>query len=83
LNEMKSIAEKDTAMEMYVTGPAGISADSLDLFSRADLVLILSTVGLILILLIVIYRSPLLAIIPLLAAVFVYVVVMKLLGILG
>ncbi|WP_433959705.1 MMPL family transporter [Cytobacillus horneckiae] len=83
LNEMKSIAEKDAAMEMYVTGPAGISADSLDLFSRADLVLILSTVGLILILLIVIYRSPLLAIIPLLAAVFVYVVVMKLLGILG
>ena len=66
-----------------ITGPAGIAADTLDLFSRADLVLLFSTVGLILILLIVIYRSPLLALIPLLAAGFVYIVVDQVLGIMG
>lgn len=57
--------------------------DTLNLFSRADIVLLLSTVGLILILLIVIYRSPLLALIPLLAAAFVYEVVNQTLGIMG
>ncbi|RPF50640.1 MMPL family transporter [Aquisalibacillus elongatus] len=69
--------------EAYITGPAGIAVDSLDLFSRADLVLIISTVGIILVLLVVIYRSPLLALIPLIAAAFVYEVVMQSLGILG
>lgn len=82
-NQILEVVEANPDVQLYVTGPAGIATDSLDLFSRADLVLILSTVGLILILLIVIYRSPLLAFIPLLAAVFVYEVVMKLLGIWG
>jgi putative drug exporter of the RND superfamily len=82
-NQILEVVKANSDVQLYVTGPAGIATDSLDLFSRADLVLILSTVGLILILLIVIYRSPLLAIIPLLAAVFVYEVVMKLLGIWG
>jgi RND superfamily putative drug exporter len=82
-NQILEVVEANPDVQLYVTGPAGIATDSLDLFSRADLVLIFSTVGLILILLIVIYRSPLLAFIPLLAAVFVYEVVMKLLGIWG
>src|SRR5690606_26268585 len=68
---------------LYMTGPAGIAVDSLNLFSRADLVLLFSTIGLILILLMVIYRSPLLAFIPLLTAVFVYEVVFQLLGLMG
>ncbi|WP_042357674.1 MMPL family transporter [Bacillus rubiinfantis] len=83
LAKVKDVAAKTTDYKLYVTGPAGIATDSLDLFSRADVVLILSTVGLILILLIVIYRSPLLALIPLLAAVFVYEVVNQILGIMG
>lgn len=83
LAKVKKIASDTTDYSLYVTGPAGIATDSLDLFSRADVVLILSTVGLILILLIVIYRSPLLAFIPLLAAVFVYEVVNQILGIMG
>src|SRR5690606_674654 len=44
---------------------------------------IMSTVGIILVLLILIYRSPLIALIPLLAAVFVYQVVTQLLGLFG
>jgi putative drug exporter of the RND superfamily len=82
-NQIIEVVEEGSDVTLYVTGPAGIATDSLDLFSRANLVLIFSTVGLILLLLIVIYRSPLLAFIPLLAAVFVYGVVMQLLGILG
>jgi putative drug exporter of the RND superfamily len=82
-DQILEVVESNSDVKLYVTGPAGIATDSLDLFSRADLVLIFSTVGLILILLIVIYRSPLLALIPLVAAVFVYGIVMQLLGILG
>ncbi|MHC0037011.1 MMPL family transporter [Pseudoneobacillus sp. C159] len=83
LENMYDLAKVSTDYSLYVTGPAGIGVDSLNLFSRADVVLILSTVGLILILLIVIYRSPLLALIPLLAAAFVYEVVNQILGLMG
>lgn len=80
---LHAIVKENSNLTLYVTGPAGIATDTLDLFSRADIVLLLSTVGLILVLLIVIYRSPLLAFIPLLAAVFVYEVVMQTLGLMG
>ncbi|MEH7093501.1 MMPL family transporter [Neobacillus vireti] len=83
IEEITKITNDTTDLKLYVTGPAGIATDTLDLFSRADLVLIFSTVGLILLLLIIIYRSPLLALIPLLAAVFVYEVVTQTLGLLG
>ncbi|SMO76168.1 MMPL family transporter [Melghirimyces algeriensis] len=80
---MEEIAAEYDGFELYMTGPAGIAVDSLDLFSRADLVLLFSTIGIILILLIVIYRSPLLALIPLLAAAFVYEMANQLLGLMG
>ena len=83
IDQITRITKETTNLKLYVTGPAGIAADTLDLFSRADLVLIFSTVGLILVLLIVIYRSPLLALIPLLAAAFVYEVVSQTLGLMG
>ncbi|WP_316571453.1 MMPL family transporter [Neobacillus sp. YIM B06451] len=81
--KIEEVVGDASELNLYITGPAGIAADSLDLFSRADVVLILSTVGLILVLLIVIYRSPLLALIPLLAAAFVYEAVMQILGLMG
>lgn len=81
--QISEIVEMSTDLTLNITGPAGIAVDTLNLFSRADIVLLLSTVGLILILLIVIYRSPLLALIPLLAAAFVYEVVNQTLGIMG
>ncbi|GIN63182.1 membrane protein [Robertmurraya siralis] len=80
---INQIVKDSSELTLYVTGPAGIAADTLDLFSRADLVLIFSTIGIILVLLIVIYRSPLLALIPLLGAVFVYQIVIQSLGIMG
>ena len=66
-----------------MTGPAAIASDSVKLFEQADIVLIIATVALILVLLIIIYRSPLLAIIPLLACGIVYLVVDRVLGLAG
>lgn len=81
--KLVNVVEESSDLNLYMTGPAGIATDSLNLFSRADLVLLFSTVGLILVLLMVIYRSPLLAMIPLIAAAFVYEVVMQTLGLMG
>src|SRR5690625_2262249 len=82
LDDIYQLTESDS-FTLHVTGPAGIAVDTSALFSRADFVLLFSTVGIILVLLIVTYRSPLLALIPLLAAGFVYAVVNQLLGFVG
>lgn len=81
--DIHEILEGQSGLGLYITGPAGIAVDTSDLFSRADLVLLFSTVGIILVLLIATYRSPLLALIPLLAAGFVYGVVSQILGFIG
>ncbi|MED3572579.1 MMPL family transporter [Cytobacillus praedii] len=70
-------------MQFEITGPAGISADTVSLFKNADIVLMLATVALIFILLIIIYRSPILAITPLIIAGIVYGVVDRILGLAG
>lgn len=70
-------------IDFYITGPAGIAGDTVKLFESADLTLLFATIGIILILLIVIYRSPLLAIIPLVATGIVYQVVNQVVAILG
>jgi len=54
-------------LEIAVTGPAGIARDAVKAFGSANLVLLAATVGLVLLLLLAIYRSPLLAVMPLLA----------------
>ncbi|MDV2685735.1 MMPL family transporter [Alkalihalophilus lindianensis] len=92
--EMDEINETVIAIEEYsstvldngklmITGPAGIASDTIAIFSNADLVLLFSTIVLVLILLIMIYRSPLLAIIPLVAVAVVYQVVDRVLGMLA
>lgn len=52
--------------EIRVTGPAGIVTDTVEVFRNADLVLLAMTIALVLVLLLLIYRSPVLALIPLL-----------------
>lgn len=70
-------------LNVYITGPAGIAGDTLKLFEQADFVLILATIGIILVLLIAIYRSPLLALIPLIATAIVYQVSTQIIGLFG
>ncbi|MDM5299990.1 MMPL family transporter [Bacillus pumilus] len=69
--------------DFYITGPAGIAGDTVKLFESADLKLLFATIAIILVLLIGIYRSPLLAIIPLFATVVVYQVVNQIVALLG
>lgn len=59
-----SIGDTDK-LALRITGPAGIAVDATALFSQGDLSLLLGTVAIVLILLLLIYRSPILAVIPL------------------
>ncbi|MEK3797108.1 MMPL family transporter [Peribacillus sp. FSL H8-0477] len=77
------IAKDLDSTGFYITGPAGIAGDTVKLFEQADFKLLLATIGIILVLLIVIYRSPLLAFIPLLATVIVYQVVNQSVALMG
>jgi len=63
-----------------VTGPAGIAADAVALFKHADVALLASTTLLVLVLLILLYRSPILAFVPLVSVGFAYAVISPLLG---
>ncbi|MFH0065848.1 MMPL family transporter [Peribacillus sp. NPDC056705] len=67
-------------LSLRVTGPVGISVDATGLFSGADFKLLLATVILVLVVLLLIYRSPLLAIIPLIGVGFAYIVTSPILG---
>ncbi|AND40736.1 MMPL family transporter [Cytobacillus oceanisediminis] len=78
-----NIAEDLESTAFYITGPAGIAGDTVKLFEQADFVLLIATVLIILVLLIAIYRSPLLAVIPLLATAIVYQVVNQSIALMG
>lgn len=82
LDEIRSYADSIGlhGMSLDVTGPAGIAADTTKLFQDADMVLLFATVGLILVILVIIYRSPLLAVLPLVIAGIVYGVVDRVIG---
>ncbi len=70
-------------LQAHVTGPAGVVADAGLIFASTDIKLLLATVGLVLILLIVLYRSPILAFLPLVAVGWALQVVDALLGFAG
>ena len=55
----------DGELRAYVTGIAGIIADSIEVFESIDVTLLLVTVSLVLVLLLAIYRSPVIALVPL------------------
>lgn len=67
-------------LSLRVTGPVGIQVDATGLFENADVSLLIATVLLVLVLLLLIYRSPILAFIPLVAVGFAYGVINPILG---
>ncbi|MGE8001026.1 MMPL family transporter [Lysinibacillus sp. NPDC093190] len=77
----KKLAGDD--LHVRYSGPVGIATDAVSLFSQADVKLLIATVLLVLVLLIIIYRSPLLAIIPLIVVVLAYGVISPTLGFLA
>lgn len=72
--------DDDAELSVRVSGPVGISVDATDLFKGADVSLMIATVLIVLVLLLLIYRSPILAIIPLIGVGFAYAVTGPLLG---
>ena len=67
--DVKPIAD-EIGLNSYVTGPGGILGDLFGAFGSLDSSLLLTTLGVVAIILIVVYRSPILWVIPLLSAMF-------------
>lgn len=78
-NPYETNLEED-GLHARFSGPVGISVDATDLFQAADVKLMIATVVIILVILLVIYRSPILAIIPLVVVGIAFLVVSPLLG---
>ncbi|OCT16358.1 hypothetical protein A8709_02700 [Paenibacillus pectinilyticus] len=76
----QAAADSQSELSARVTGPVGIGIDADALFGNADLPVMIGTVLLVLVLLLLIYRSPVLALIPLLAVGIAYLVITPLLG---
>lgn len=84
INSMAQEELKDNEdLVLKVTGPAGIVSDMIAIFASADMVLLLGTIGLIFIILIVIYRSPIIALVPLIGAGIIYQIVDRVIGFMG
>ena len=67
--DIKPIAEAN-GFTPYVTGPGGLLGDLFGAFGDIDSTLLLTTLAVVAVILIVVYRSPILWIIPLLSALF-------------
>ena len=78
-NPYETNLEED-GLHARFSGPVGISVDATDLFKAADVQLMVATVVIILVILLVIYRSPILAVIPLVVVGIAFLVVSPLLG---
>jgi putative drug exporter of the RND superfamily len=62
------VQDEDTGLGAHVAGPAGLRADLKEVFGSLDVTLLLVTAGVVLVILLIVYRSPVLWIIPLLSA---------------
>ncbi len=67
-------AHERPGLHAYVTGPGGIAADLEAIAADAGRTLLFATLGLVLLLLLVVYRSPVLALLPLLVVGLAYLV---------
>ncbi|PGS55933.1 MMPL family transporter [Bacillus sp. AFS041924] len=73
----------ESGLKVRFSGPVGIQTDAVSLFSQADVKLLFSTVSLVLVFLILLYRSPIMAIVPIIVVGFAYGIVNPILGFLG
>ncbi|NHM32914.1 MMPL family transporter [Neobacillus terrae] len=82
-NPLKASLSNKDRLVVRVTGPVGIEVDATALFSQGDFKLLFATVLLVLVFLLAIYRSPILAFVPLVAVGFAYGVINPILGAAG
>ncbi|HEY6550228.1 MAG TPA: MMPL family transporter [Solirubrobacterales bacterium] len=67
-------AHRHPGLRSYVTGPGGIAADLERVAEDAGKTLLIATLGLVLLLLLVVYRAPILALLPLLTVGIAYLI---------
>jgi RND superfamily putative drug exporter len=60
--------ERPDGLTAHVAGPGGLTADLVAVFETIDVTLLLVTAGVVLVILLIVYRSPVLWVIPLLSA---------------
>jgi RND superfamily putative drug exporter len=66
IDQMRSIAKADAGgLQVYVTGPAGSFADFAEVFSGFDATLLYITAAIVIVILLITYRSPVLWLLPL------------------
>src|SRR5262245_3592142 len=68
VERLRTIAPSDGGLAVHVTGPAGMLGDLLAVFKSIDLMLLAVTAAVVLVILLIVYRSPILWIIPLICA---------------
>ncbi|HWH28630.1 MAG TPA: MMPL family transporter, partial [Mycobacteriales bacterium] len=59
--------EREDGLEVWVTGPGGLQGDFLEVFADIDTTLLLATASIVVVVLLVTFRSPVLWLLPLLA----------------
>jgi RND superfamily putative drug exporter len=68
VDEIKAKATSGDGLALYVTGPAGQAADSSEAFSGIESTLLYAAVGVVVLILLLTYRSPALWLLPVLSA---------------
>ena len=69
VNRVHSIGSSgDPGLHVYVTGPAASAADSVKIFKGIDGTLLYATLGVVIVLLLLTYRSPILWLLPIMSA---------------
>jgi RND superfamily putative drug exporter len=70
VDQMRAVAASDTpaGLSMHVTGPVGYAADSSEAFSGLDGKLLYSAMAVVIVILLITYRSPVLWLVPVLSA---------------
>jgi RND superfamily putative drug exporter len=68
MKQIKSVATPPPGVSMHVTGPAGSAADQSEAFSGIDGSLLFAAIGVVIVALLLTYRSPILWLLPVLSA---------------
>jgi RND superfamily putative drug exporter len=67
VEEIRGVLDEPGGPEAYVTGVGGLSADLFEVFGAIDTTLIVATASVVIVILLVVYRSPVLWVLPLLS----------------
>jgi len=68
VSKMKAVAATTPGLAMHITGQAGYAADSANAFKGIDSTLLFAAIGVVVVILLITYRSPILWLLPVISA---------------